>query len=359
MRSGLTLAFLAVLFMAGTAPGPVRAQAADVERAWAAARASSPTPVALDRERAAWARDRAEAGPDGDRWWIARWTARATRDAHGRALRTDAAGLARGCLDFGLMACSAARGGWLTAPGGARLYWQVQDGATEEDGITGGVVLLAEGADGRLAPVAWAFHGAHYEPPVLIEHETGLYVAAAGVIAGTGAFNADVLFRWTPGAVAPLVQIDNESWRDGLDARLPDGLEAWKGVAFDYESLTAVTALWQDDDANCCPTGGEAVLTFALEGDRLVLSGIEVSDPLIEAAMTTPTPVFDWIGRVQLCAHWAGEDAYDAARAADIAAAVGRLRCDALEADGAALRAAHAASPRLLALMRRAWGNRS
>ena len=87
---------------------------------------------------------------------------------------------------------------------------------------------------------------------------------------GTGAHNADVIFRLTDSADRPLRQIDNFSWRDDLDDRLPRGLEVWKGVNFAYEALMAETSLWRSNDANCCPTGGEAYLDFEICDDRLV-----------------------------------------------------------------------------------------
>src|SRR5512146_171059 len=48
------------------------------------------------------------------------------------------------------------------------------------------------------------------------------------------------------------------------------------------------------------------------------------------------------------CNHWSGEDAYDAARARQIRAAVRRLHCGRLERDEARLRRRYRSSPKVL-----------
>lgn len=45
--------------------------------------------------------------------------------------------------------------------------------------------------------------------------------------------------------------------------------------------------------------------------------------------------VAELIDRIASCNHWLGEEPYDEDRAKEIDAAVGELRCDALEADEA------------------------
>ncbi|WP_425987220.1 hypothetical protein [Brevundimonas sp. TWP2-3-2] len=63
--------------------------------------------------------------------------------------------------------------------------------------------------------------------------------------------------------------------------------------------------------------------------------------PAVEAAAPAPPadPVAAFVERAELCVHFGGEEPYDAARAAEIAAAVQANRCEALAADGAALKA--------------------
>ena len=262
------------------------------------------------------------------------------------------------CIGSTLKGCSSRAAGWLSSPAGDRLFWQLQDGFTDENGITGGFMLLSGGETGPVRPRAWAFEGWRYEAPTLLMVGGEMYVAVAGRMAGTGNGNADALFRWSPDAAEPLVQVDNWTWREQLAARLPAGLEVWKGVDYRYadSELWAWTKLWQPNDGNCCPSGGEAMLSFEIENDALVLSGVNVNEPLLEAAMTVPTEVFDWMGRKLLCDHWQGEEGYDADRRAQIDAAVRDLRCEAEPADGAALKVKYADNAMLTALIARTAG---
>jgi hypothetical protein len=67
-----------------------------------------------------------------------------------------------------------------------------------------------------------------------------------------------------------------------------------------------------------------------------------------------PTDVSDFIRRAVVCNHWAGEEPYDEDRRAQINAAVQTLRCRALDADQAALRAKHAGHAEVLGRLKRA-----
>lgn len=244
----------------------------EAEAVFAAARAVSPTPVRLDHERLVWLEDRARDSAyaaDTDEEWITRWTTAAARDSKARSLAVALDSLPGQCVDIGLNNCLSTMGGYLNIRG-EPLMWQLQQGSTDEDGVSGGYVLMT-GSD-RLRPEAWSHEGVWYDAPRAFWIEDKAYVAVAGVMAGTGSWNADALYRYTPDADHPLTEIDNTSWRDtDLPALLPQGLELWKGVAFNYDSLTARTALWRPDDGNCCPTGGQATLEFEIRGDRLVL----------------------------------------------------------------------------------------
>lgn len=334
--------------------GPVVAQTPALDAALREALAVTPTPASVSDDQANWLAERAEAGAEDlaevDRDRIERLNAAAARDRATRAVAVSPDALARDCVSLGLNGCRSNHGGYLRGPSGETLYWQIQEGATDADGVSGGAVLLVRDDD-ALRPVAWT-SGGFYEPPQLIE--TGdpaeVYIALPGYFGGTGRHNADVVFRWRPGAASPLTEIDTRSWRAGLDARLPDGLQVWKGVQFRWSLLTAQTPLWMADDANCCATGGEATLTFTIREGVLRLSDVSAQNALVELAMTVPTEVFDFVGRRALCEHWSGEEGYDDDRKAQIADALTRLRCDALEADEAALQTKYADEHRILAM---------
>ena len=50
-------------------------------------------------------------------------------------------------------------------------------------------------------------------------------------------------------------------------------------------------------------------------------------------ALAAPHDIAAYIGRRKACNHWAGEEPYDKARAAEINKAVTKLKCGALDAD--------------------------
>lgn len=339
------------LVLAGSAAAQDR-----VDAAYRAALAASPTPTGLAIEQAQWVRTRDEAAPadrdDLDAERIVMLRARTERDRAAGAARPTPAELARTCAPLGLDGCRAGQGGWLRRGDGSMLFWQRQSGSTDTDGVSEAMVLLVPEPDGRLKPVGWTY-GGFYQPPVLLEEDGKAWVAVPGVWPGSGSHNADVVFLWTHDAGTPLTQIDTLTWSDDLDARLPKGLEVWKGVRIDYAALYATTPLWRPDDANCCAAGGSAGLSFSLEDDRLVLDEVSVKDPLLDLAVTTPTDVFDYAGRMFGCIHFGGEPRGDAERSAQIDQALADLRCDAIEADGAALKTKYADKPDLLAALAR------
>lgn len=357
--------FSVLMFLGAAAPALAQLPppTAEVNAAFAAVRAASPTVRQLEAGQREWLRYRAQdeygygAGGDDDR--VQDLNRQAQRDQALREVTLASPEALGACIGSTLKGCSSRAAGWLSSPAGDRLFWQLQDGYTDENGITGGFILLSGGETGPVRPRAWAFEGWRYEAPTLLTVEGEMYVAVAGRMQGTGNGNADALFHWSPGAAEPLVQVDNWSWRDQLAEQLPTGLEVWKGVDFHYadSELWAWTKLWQSNDGNCCPSGGEATLGLEIRDDALVLVGLSVNEPLRDAAMTVPAEVFDWMGRKMMCDHWQGEEGYDADRRAQITAAVRDLRCEAEPADGAALKVKYADNAMLTALIARVQAN--
>lgn len=360
-----TLAVLALATLTLAGAGPVVSQTPTLDQALRRARDVTPLPLSLARDQADWRASHAELpegmDPQADiQSRIEDLTLQAERDARlGAMVFREPPALGRDCVATGLKGCSSPMGGYLALRDGG-LQWQLQEGFTDENGISGGIVFIGDAGAARMgpvAPVAWSFDSARFDPPILLsgpEFGAAAYIAVPGIHAGSGGGNADVLFRWDFPDSRRLTQIDTWSWRDDLSERLPEGLEVWQGVRFDWPNMMAFTPLWQDGDGNCCGTGGTAILSFEIEGDRLVLSNITVRDAVLEGAVRTPTAVFDYAGRRLGCDHFGGEEGYDAERRAQIAAAVARLRCDALDAEATALKRSHADSPRLLALIARA-----
>jgi hypothetical protein len=353
------------MFLGAAAPALAQLPppSAELNAAFEAARAASPTVRQLEAGQREWLHDRAldeyGYGADGDGGRVQDLNRQAQRDRALREVTVASPEVLGACIGSTLKGCSSRAAGWLSSPAGDRLFWQLQDGYTDENGITGGFMLLSGGETGPVRPRAWAFEGYRYEAPTLLMVEGVMYVAVAGRMQGTGNGNADALFRWAPGAAEPLVQVDNWSWREQLAERLPAGLEVWKGVDYRYADgeVWAWTKLWQSNDGNCCPSGGEATLGFEIRDDALVLGRVDVNEPLLDAAMRVPSEVFDWMGRRMLCDHWQGEEGYDADRRAQITAAVRDLRCEAEPADGAALKVKYADNAMLTALIARVQAN--
>ncbi len=71
------------------------------------------------------------------------------------------------------------------------------------------------------------------------------------------------------------------------------------------------------------------------------------ADPALSLAerKSLPAEVVAYLDRRMGCTHWSGEDAYDAARGRQIAAAVKTLRCDAIGADVKRLRQRYGRDP--------------
>jgi hypothetical protein len=169
--------------------------------------------------------------------------------------------------------CRVSASGILRDAAGRTVHWQMLAGASAADGVGAGILLWAETGHGTARLIGWSFDGVFYEPPRITQ--AGL-IWVPGRIAGTGDGNADLLFAWDD-AAARWNDIDLDSWRETLPAKLPRGFGIWKGVDYDFEGMGATSKLWRDQDANCCPSGGEAQLEFTIEGRRLVLRQVDVA----------------------------------------------------------------------------------
>ncbi|MBN8944106.1 MAG: hypothetical protein J0H01_31650 [Rhizobiales bacterium] len=271
------------------------ALAAAVPRAVAAATASSTAPVASRDQAAAqhrldqlWPQVLAEAARPAT--WAARRPVYARLAAHpshsedertaelsqqvatletelryARAIRR-ATGRDGACWGVALRNCRPLAGGRLASEDGAiDLVWQAQRGFTPEQGVRGGIVVRAP-ARRATAIVAWSYEGYDWQAPRLVEHRDRQFLAIAGRDVGAG--NADLLYR-RDGTTWREVQL--ERWKDDLRTRLPADMDVRKAVDYDFAAMTARMSLWREPDANCCPTGGEALARLDVEDDRLVL----------------------------------------------------------------------------------------
>lgn len=190
------------------------------------------------------------------------------------------------CVETILKDCRVLSAGYLNRDTGDTigtpfLAWQTQSGFTDEDGSLGGVVLLQH-LDGGWTVFGTGFDGYRYEPPTL--NQDGL-LHVEGYTAGTGAFNADLVYRLDDTGMT-WQKIDVDSWLASINDFLPPGLGIWKGVDYDFESAwrgySASTSLWRSDDANCCATGGSAVIHFDLGKDSITVDTVDYTPPVKE-----------------------------------------------------------------------------
>lgn len=183
------------------------------------------------------------------------------------------------CLASPLTDCTVLTAGFINADdtgAPSRLAWQTQSGVSATDGSVGGFVLFQK-TDSDWTVLDSAFDAARFLLPR--QADWGL-LHIPGFTAGTGSFNADRLYQLTENS---WTAIDLDTWQNNIGPMLPAGLEIWKGVAYDfttfYDDLNAKTSLWKSDDANCCPTGGSAVIHFAIEDGALVATSVDYTAP--------------------------------------------------------------------------------
>jgi hypothetical protein len=193
------------------------------------------------------------------------------------------------CIESELQNCTVAASGFVAPQDTTRLAYQIQRGVDEYDGIAGGVVVFSE-VDGKWELLAKDFSGVWYQLPRLSEAEPIVF-HVPGVTAGTGSFNADLLFEFVLPESTELPhwqRVDMDSWWEAIDGKLPKGLEIWKGVSYDFGEAywgqyVARTSLWQETDGNCCPTGGSAVIHFTIEDGALKAGDVDYEEPKEEA----------------------------------------------------------------------------
>lgn len=185
------------------------------------------------------------------------------------------------CIETQLDVCEVVASGYISAKDVPRIAFQMQSGSSNDFGVGAGAVLYTE-TDGAWTLLANDFNGVLYDMPRLSVGEMVL-LHVAGVTAGTGAFNADLLFALDTDT-GDWKAVDLVSWYETVDTLLPEGMQIWKGVDFNfddwfYEDYYARTSLWLDSDANCCPSGGWATIHFDITDYALVARSVSYVPP--------------------------------------------------------------------------------
>lgn len=264
-----TVSILA-LALTGSACGqaPAAAQeplATTVDGAYRQALAVTPMPYEVEAGHRYWL----SAPPDErgeDSFYVEELQRRIVQDRKARSVRTAVDALEDGCVDIVLKGCSVSSGGFVQG-GDRRLWFQIQQGFTDEDGVGGGVVIFEQEAGGALKPIYWTFEGSRYDAPMLTPNGEGQWLLIApGISRGTGSGDMTVMLLWRDGQWRP-VDVD---WRSRVGDRL-EGLEVRHQPRWHFPELSAHSDLWGPDDAGCCGSSGSAGLDFDIVDDRLTL----------------------------------------------------------------------------------------
>ncbi len=249
------------------APEPV---ADTLDGAYRQALAFSPLRYEIENEHRYWSAAAADERSD-EADYLERLQRRIRQDQKASAARTTAAAL-NACVDVVLKSCSVQSAGFLGMGDAGRIWWQIQDGFTDEDGVGGGVMIFEEEAGGRLKPILWTFEGSRYENPYLEPHGDGKWLLIVpGISRGTGSGDMTVMMVHRDGGWHA-VDMD---WQSRVGDKL-GGFEIRHQPRWVFPRLEAWSPLWRSDDANCCGTAGSVDMEFDVVEDRLMLANAEI-----------------------------------------------------------------------------------
>lgn len=251
------------------ATGPVPTT---IDAAYREALRLSPLPRDVEADQAYW-RDGGDDSVSAE-FHLERLQRRIAYDRRARALRVQPADLEKGCLEIELKGCGVSGGGFLPAGDGHTLYWQTQEGFTDEDGVGAGVVVLERrGGSRALTPVVWTSEGGTYEAPILIPQGEGEWLLVlSGVSRGTGAGDMLRMLRFKNGVWR---QIDTD-WQSRAGALLKGREVRHRPYWSFHDGMRAITPLWNASDAQCCGEAGTALLEFDIVDDKLTLQEVKM-----------------------------------------------------------------------------------
>ncbi|HEY3814641.1 MAG TPA: hypothetical protein VGL66_15580 [Caulobacteraceae bacterium] len=258
--------------------------------------AVSPTPVNLTLAQRQWIADRDKGEPTNDVGKFRPLTAdEMANDYNDRikalkeeialagkvgAMAFPLADLAKRCAPIGVDGkCAVSKSGLVK--GSSTLWYQLQgppDG--DKDDFTRGVVVFEAAGAGMLRPRLWNFlEGGYLDQPEIVKSSAGELLWLPATDDGTGVFNEDLLYHQVAGHWR---DIDLQTWKNDLAKRLPKDRQVWKGVPYQFGRMRTTTGLWRPDDGNCCPTGGQAAVTFKIAGDKLEIVSVTRSEKNLE-----------------------------------------------------------------------------
>ncbi|HEY3919940.1 MAG TPA: hypothetical protein VGL83_19265 [Stellaceae bacterium] len=140
------------------------------------------------------------------------------------------------------------------------------------------VVVFASAAnenDDWLPIAVAASDHATFAAPEIIASRFGRLLLIPGRSDDAAAPDASALYRFAEGT---LEDIDNTSWLKTLGARLPDGLGLAPGIFPDYAKMSVIATITRSE-STCCPTGGQATISLAIENDRVAVTDVSFAGP--------------------------------------------------------------------------------
>ena len=112
------------------------------------------------------------------------------------------------------------------------------------------------------------------DPPRLVSHAAGTLLDIPIGIDGSGHINDSQYYVRSNGLWEKL---DGETWLKDLGTRLPKDVQTWKGIWPDLKTMRAIVGLYRTDDANCCPTGGQAEVQLGIRGRQFAIEAVTVT----------------------------------------------------------------------------------
>lgn len=156
----------------------------------------------------------------------------------------------------------------------ARRIYDVHFRQTSADGSSGEQKLIAvERNPGVFCPIYISTGGGSQTSFTLsriVRRGERPMLETRSRIDGTGYFFDEQY--WTLGPSGPVRIVTHAVINDALGRVLPAGRGVWKGSGLNMKSGCFAHFVWDDQDANCCPTGGMVLLRLSMRGNQLAVT---------------------------------------------------------------------------------------
>jgi hypothetical protein len=155
------------------------------------------------------------------------------------------------------------------------------------------VFYIAENPPKTVAKALLLGRNGHFRPLLYLFHDGSLTLTPSGIVtvnevpilmsrtreSGSGHFWIEDYFIFDePQQKVVNLEVDQRIGEE-LRRLLPPNQGVWKGGGFDVRTLTFQHSIWQNEDANCCPTGGKVTLKFRIAAGRLELESSSLEPP--------------------------------------------------------------------------------